>query len=157
MNDANVVMLGSVIGRAQIVNHIDAAEVIAWVSDPKAGGVGVFLGTTRSELRSDGVPLLALDYEAHSSMALAQLNEVLSQARARWPIVKAAVLHKVGRVALGEASVLVAVSTPHRGESFEACRFIIDELKKSVPIWKKEVWADEKSSWVHPGLPREVK
>lgn len=120
------------------------------VSDPSAGGIAMFLGTTRGERRSDGVELVALDYEAFEPMAVAEIRKLLAAARDRWPIVKAAVVHRVGRVNLAEPSVLIAVSTPHRGEAFEACRFLIDELKKSVPIWKKEVWADGRTSWIHP-------
>jgi molybdopterin synthase catalytic subunit len=71
-------------------------------------------------------------------------------ARDRWPIVKLAILHRIGRVALAEPSVVIAVSTPHRADSFQACQFLIDELKKSAAIWKKEVWADGSGTWVHP-------
>lgn len=130
--------------------RISAAAVIAHVTDPAAGGVDVFLGTTRSETRADGVELLALDYEAYAEMAEAQMRELLVAARARWPIVRAAILHRVGRVGLGEASVVIAVSCPHRAAAFESCRFLIDELKKSVAIWKKECWADGSMSWIHP-------
>jgi molybdopterin synthase catalytic subunit len=139
-----------------LVDTIDVPKVMAWMNDEHAGAVNVFLGTTRDETREDGVKLAALDYEADAKMAEAEIFSIVERALEKWPIVKVAVLHKVGRVALAEASVLVAVATPHRGESFEACRFIIDELKKTVPIWKKEVWADGKGSWKHPGMEREL-
>lgn len=129
---------------------LDPAAAVAAVLDPAAGGVDVFLGTTRSETRDDGVELVALDYEAYAEMAVGQMGELVAAARARWPIVRCAILHRTGRVALAEASVVIAVSCPHRVAAFEACRFLIDELKKSVAIWKKEVWADGSVSWIHP-------
>lgn len=129
----------------------DVAAAIARVADPAAGGVDVFLGTTRGEVRAaDRVELVALHYEAYAEMAEAQLRELVALARSRWPIVRCVLLHRVGRVPLAEASVLIAVSCPHRVAAFEACRFLIDELKKSVTIWKKEVWADGTTSWIHP-------
>jgi molybdopterin synthase catalytic subunit len=129
---------------------IDAAKTIAFVADPAAGGIDVFLGTTRSERNSDGRELLALDYEAYADMAARQLKELADTARQRWPIVKLAIVHRTGRVALAEPSVVIAVSCPHRGEAFEACRWIIDTLKKDVAIWKKEIWSDGSGTWVHP-------
>jgi molybdopterin synthase catalytic subunit len=129
---------------------LDAAAAVAFVTDPRAGGVAVFLGTTRSERRPDGIELLALDYDAYPEMAAAQLNDLAARARGRWPVVKLALLHRTGRVALGEPSVVVAVSTPHRADAFEACRWLIDTLKSEAAIWKKEVWADGSDSWVHP-------
>jgi molybdopterin synthase catalytic subunit len=133
---------------------LDAAAAVAFVSDPRAGGVSVFLGTTRSERRPDGVELLALDYDAYPEMAAAQLNALAARARQRWPVVRLALLHRTGRVALAEPSVVVAVSTPHRADAFDACRWLIDTLKSEAAIWKKEVWADGSDSWVHPGPPR---
>lgn len=124
-------------------------SAIADVSAATAGGIAVFLGCTRAEKSPDGRELLALDYEAYQEMALKQMQELARQAREKWPIIKLAILHRVGRVGLGEPSVLIAVSTPHRGEAFDACRWLIDTLKKDVAIWKKEVWADGSGSWVH--------
>lgn len=124
---------------------------VEFVTDSLAGGIDVFIGTTRVEKRSDGVELHALDYEAYDEMALRQMADLAAKAREKWPIVKLAILHRRGRVGLGQASVIIAVASPHRAESFEACRFLIDSLKAEVPIWKKEVWADESTSWVDPG------
>src|SRR6478672_10800885 len=104
-------------------NPLDAAAV-AFVSDPDAGGIAVFLGTTRSERRADGVELHALDYDAYPEMAAAQLNELAARASLRWPIVRVALLHRTGRVAIAEPSVVVAVSTPHRADAFDACRWL---------------------------------
>ena len=129
---------------------LDVPGSVAFVLDPGAGGVAVFLGTTRAERRADGSELAALDYDAYPEMAAAQLDDLAGRARARWPIVKLALLHRTGRVGLGEPSVIVAVSTPHRAEAFEACRWLIDTVKAEVAVWKKEVWSDGTASWVHP-------
>jgi molybdopterin synthase catalytic subunit len=134
-------------------NAIDAAGAVDSVLHPSAGGVDVFLGTTRAETRADGVPLIALDYEAYREMAIEQMRSLVAAAKKRWPIARVTLLHRVGRVAVSEASVLIAVSCPHRGQAFEACRFLIDELKKSVTIWKREVWEDESVSWVAGTTP----
>jgi len=133
-----------------IADPLDVASIVAFVTDPAAGGIDVFIGTTRAETRADGVELLALDYEAYDEMALKQMSDLSQKARKRWPIVKLAIVHRRGRVGLGEASVIIAVASPHRAESFDTCRFLIDQLKADVPIWKKEVWADESTSWVDP-------
>ena len=132
---------------------LDSGRAIAFVSDVEAGGVAVFLGTTRAEDRAgDGQALAALDYEAYGEMAVKQLRELAGRARQRWPmILKLAVLHRTGRVGPAEPSVLIAVSTPHRGEAFAACQWLIDTLKAEVAIWKKEVWEDGRSTWVDPG------
>src|SRR5437879_4186118 len=99
------------------------------VSHGRAGGIDVFLGATRAETSSDGKSLVALDYEAYTDMALAQMTELARRARARWPIERLAVLHRVGRVGVGEPSVIIAVAAPHRNEAFDACRWLIDTLK----------------------------
>ncbi|HEV2295832.1 MAG TPA: molybdenum cofactor biosynthesis protein MoaE [Tepidisphaeraceae bacterium] len=132
---------------------LDSAAAVAFVTDGRAGGIDVFLGTTRAETSHDGRALIALDYEAYEQMAGEQLRELARRARAQWPIVKLALLHRTGRVALGEPSVMIAVSTPHRADAFAACRWLIDMLKKDVAIWKKEVWADGSGTWVHPVVP----
>jgi molybdopterin synthase catalytic subunit len=128
------------------------AEVIARATDPSAGGIAVFLGTTREETSSEGRTLLALDYEAYPAMAHAQLADLARRARERWKIVRLAILHRTGRVMVGEPSVVIVVSTPHRAQAFEACKWLIDTLKSEAAIWKKEVWADGSSTWVHPNL-----
>ena len=127
---------------------LNAGRAVDFVSDPAAGGIDVFIGTTRLEIRPDGVHLVALDYEAYERMALEQLHDLARRAGERWPIVKLAILHRIGRVDLAQPSIIIAVSTPHRGDAFEACRFIIDTLKKEVAIWKKEIWADGSGTWV---------
>jgi molybdopterin synthase catalytic subunit len=130
---------------------LDSGKAVAFVSDPRAGGIAVFLGASRAERNPQGRELAALDYEAYGDMAAAQLRELAATARQRWPIVKLALLHRTGRVALAEPSVIVAVSSPHRGEAFEACRWLIDTLKEKVAIWKKEVWTDGSGTWKMEG------
>jgi molybdopterin synthase catalytic subunit len=130
---------------------LSVGAAVEYVSSPAAGGIAVFLGTTREERAAEGTELVALDYEAYAEMAVGQMKDLARRARGRWQIVKLAILHRVGRVGLAEPSVVIAVSTPHRAEAFEACRFLIDALKAEVAIWKKEVWADGSGTWVHPG------
>ena len=119
-----------------------------FVYHPDAGGIDIFIGTTRSETSPTGQPLAALDYEAYEEMAIMKMKDLAARARSRWPIVRLALVHRLGRVAIGEPSVVVAVSCGHRGEAFGACRWLIDTLKAEVPVWKKEVWADGSVTWV---------
>jgi molybdopterin synthase catalytic subunit len=109
--------------------------------------VDVFIGTTRDH--SDGKKVLSLEYEAYEPMATAVLHEIERTARARWPIENIAIVHRIGKVEIGEASVVIAVSAVHRREAFEACRWAIDTLKKDAPIWKKERF-EGGSAWVVP-------
>jgi molybdopterin synthase catalytic subunit len=127
---------------------IDVGKIVAAVGDGDAGGVAIFLGTTRRDTSDHGQSLLALDYEAYETMALEQMRQLTIEARRRWPIRKIAIVHRVGRVEVGQPSVAIAVSSRHRRQAFEACRFLIDSLKTQVSIWKKEVWNDGSSFWV---------
>ena len=129
---------------------IDTESLIAKVGSPKAGAVVLFLGTTRES--TDGRQTASLDYECYPEMARKKLAQLEAEARARWPLAACAIVHRIGRLEIGEASVAVAVSTPHRGAAFEAGQWLIDTLKQVVPIWKKENWTDGDSQWVHPGL-----
>jgi molybdopterin synthase catalytic subunit len=138
-------------GHADLIALVDFspwADVLSdlW-GDPEAGGVAVFIGTTRAERDATGRELVALDYEAYPEMAVSQMRDLARRARERWPVVRLALLHRVGRVAPGEPSVLVAVACPHRAEAFDACRWLIDTLKAEVPIWKREVWDDGAGTW----------
>ena len=129
-------------------------KAIAFVSDPTAGGVTLFLGTTRNENHpTTHHPLAALDYEAYPELAARQLSDLAKSARQKWPILHLAILHRTGRVPPAQPSVVIAVSTPHRAESFEATRYLIDTLKSEVAIWKKEVWSDGTTTWVDPTIP----
>jgi molybdopterin synthase catalytic subunit len=136
---------------------IDTEAVLARVASPDAGAAVLFLGTTRRV--TDGRETESLDYECFAEMARAKLSELESEARRRWPLIECVIVHRLGHLDVGEASVAVAVSTPHRRAAFEAGQWLIDTLKEVVPIWKKENWADGDSQWVHPGLPvpRETK
>jgi molybdopterin synthase catalytic subunit len=120
-------------------DSIDPAALLAEVGRPSAGAVVLFLGTARDH--SEGKPgITELEYEAYPEMVEAKLAEVVAQAVGRWDLEAVVVEHRVGIVALGEASVAVAVSAAHREEAFAAGRFLIDELKSTVPLWKKEHW-----------------
>ncbi|PYM33234.1 MAG: molybdopterin synthase [Candidatus Rokuibacteriota bacterium] len=111
------------------------------VGNPAAGGIVIFSGVVRNE--KDGRPVKYLEYEAHAPMAEAKLREIGAEVRRRWPSVKAvAILHRIGRLEIGESSVLIAVSAAHRREAFEACHYAIDTLKQTVPVWKKEHFED---------------
>ncbi len=127
---------------------IDTSAILASVSSPLAGAVVLFLGTTR-EL-TGGRRTLSLDYECYAEMARAKLAELEAEARRRWPLVACTMVHRLGRLEIGEASVAAAVSAPHRRDAFEAGQWLIDTLKEVVPIWKRENWADGESQWVHP-------
>jgi molybdopterin synthase catalytic subunit len=131
---------------------IEVGPAAAFVSAPGAGGIDVFIGTTRAEAGAEGRRLVALDYEAYATMALKQMQELATRARERWPsLTRIAMLHRTGRVEVGQPSVIVAVSAPHRDDAFVACRWLIDTLKAEVPIWKREVWDDGSGTWVDPG------
>ncbi len=127
---------------------IDTNAVLAGVSSTRAGAVVLFLGTTREF--TAGRQTITLEYECYEEMARRKLDELEQTARQRWPLIGCTVVHRLGNVPLRDASVVVAVSSPHRDDAFEAGRWLIDTLKRDVPIWKKEHWADGSSEWVHP-------
>jgi molybdopterin synthase catalytic subunit len=126
----------------EVVEHpLSADRVADAVSDPTAGGIVVFSGVVRNEKNSR--PVKYLEYEAHAPMAEAKMREIGDGIRGRWPSVKrVAMLHRIGRLEIGESSVLIAVSASHRKEAFEACHHAIDTLKATVPVWKKEYFED---------------
>jgi len=129
---------------------IDHGAITDRVRSNRAGAVCSFLGTTREltgDRRTDH-----LDYEAYPDMAERSLVRIEAEARQRWNLTDVAIVHRLGRLELGEISVVVAVSSPHRAAAFDACRWIMDTIKQVVPIWKKETWADGSEEWVHPGL-----
>jgi molybdopterin synthase catalytic subunit len=127
---------------------LDVPAVLRAVESPAAGAVVLFLGATRGI--TDGRETTALDYECYPQMAEAKLTELVAEARDRWPLVACAIVHRLGRLEVGEVSVAVAVSAAHRRPAFEAGQWLIDTLKQGVPIWKREQWADGSSEWVHP-------
>jgi molybdopterin synthase catalytic subunit len=133
--------------RVEILDQVlPSAEVIDQIKAGPDGAVCVFDGIVRNNTR--GRETLYLDYEAYREMALAQMNQLAAQAVERFGVRDVALLHRLGRLRVGETSVLIVVASAHRGAAFEACRWLIDTLKKQVPIWKKEtfvdgaVWAD---------------
>lgn len=128
---------------------IDYQKLTEDVRSSQAGAVVLFLGTVR-EMTADR-QTLALDYDAFPAMAIAKMEELEAEARERWPVINVGISHRLGHLELGEISVAVAVSSPHRDVAFEAGRFLIDTLKVTVPVWKKENWSDGTTEWVHPG------
>ncbi len=123
-------------------------ELVGLVRDTRAGAVVTFAGTVREW--TGGRRTCYLEYEAYREMAEAKLREIAHQIQAAWGPLKVAIVHRTGHLDLGETSVFIAVAAPHRGPAFDACRYAIETLKKTVPIWKKEVW-DDGTAWVHPG------
>ncbi len=127
---------------------IDIPAVLESVAHPGAGGIDLFLGTTRDH--AGGRQVSYLEYEAYEPMALKLMEEIAARAKSRWPLHGVSIVHRTGRVNIGEASVAIAVSSAHRTEAFDACRFCIDTLKETVPIWKKEFFVDGTVEWVDP-------
>jgi molybdopterin synthase catalytic subunit len=127
---------------------VDYQALTEQVRRPDCGAVVTFLGTVRD--LTDGKVTVALDYEAYPGMAEKKMAEIERDTRERWPVGEIAMVHRLGHLDVGDVSVAVAVSCPHRAEAFEACRYAIDRLKELVPIWKKENWADGTAEWVHP-------
>ena len=125
---------------------LDVGAAIGAVADERSGATDVFVGTTRRF--TDDRETATLSYEAYEPMGEAAIVRIVAEARARWEILRCAVHHRTGTVAVGEASVVIAVSTRHRADAFDACRFLIDTLKDRVPIWKRESWTDGTSEWV---------
>jgi len=124
-----------------VTEPLSPEAIAAEVDDPGAGGVVIFSGVVRNE--TGGRPVKFLEYEAHAPMAEVKMREIGESLRARWSGVKrVAMLHRIGRLEIGEASVLIAVSAAHRGDAFDACRYAIDTLKRTVPVWKKEHFED---------------
>jgi molybdopterin synthase catalytic subunit len=121
-------------------------EALAHVADPAAGGTCVFVGTVRDH--SDHGAVTELTYEAWDDLAVERFREIADEVFDRWPILRVALLHRTGELAVGEVSVVVAVSAPHRAEAFDACRHAIERLKHDVPIWKKESLVDGEAHWV---------
>jgi len=132
---------------------IDA--LIREVSGPERGGTCVFLGTVRDAPGDGGVT--GIEYSAYDAMAEAEFDRILAEAGQRWPQVRIAVRHRLGLVETEEASIAIAAAAPHRADAFDACRNVIEEVKKRLPIWKKELRADGSAQWVDPhGRPAVV-
>ncbi len=128
---------------------LDIMACIGQVTGPACGGVDVFIGTVRDATK--GKPVLRLEFEAYENMALREMRKIAEQIFERWPVQAVAIHHRTGILQIGDVAVVIAVGAAHRGAAFEACRFAIDTLKQTVPIWKKEVFEDGEV-WVaaHP-------
>lgn len=124
---------------------LSVAECLAAVSRPQAGGIALFVGTVRAD--DHGRPVVDLEYTAHPG-ALEKLRAVAHAVAADFPVAAVAAVHRVGRLDIGEIAVIVAVSCPHRPEAFAATRRLIDDLKTTVPIWKRQTYADGEIEWV---------
>jgi len=127
---------------------IDFATLTESVRNNGCGAVCLFLGTVR-DLTGEDVTTF-LEYEAYPPMAEKKLAEIEAEIRQRWPVGDVAIIHRLGRLAVGEVSVAVAVSTPHRAEAFDACKYAIDTLKEVVPIWKKDISPGGSGEWSEP-------
>jgi molybdopterin synthase catalytic subunit len=134
----------------QLTNDtIDTNAILASAAHPHAGAVVLFLGVTRQ--LTGGRETASLDYECYPEMATKKLAELEAEARTKWPILECEIVHRLGHLEIGEASIAIAVSSPHRKAAFAAGEWLIDTIKQVVPIWKQENWRDGSSEWVHPG------
>lgn len=133
--------------RTAIVDRpLDACALLAEVAQTRNGASVLFIGTVRDQ--NDGAPVTGLDYSAYSQMSERELSAIVDEASGRWGTSDIVVEHRVGTLGLGDASVVIAVAHPHRGEAYDASRYIIEELKKRLPVWKKEHYVDGRSEWV---------
>ncbi len=128
---------------------LSVTDCQAWVDAPTVGGEVLFIGTVRNH--TQGKTVVRLDFEAYDRMAVAEMQKIAEQLSTRWPVHRVAIHHRVGSLGIGDIAVIIAVSAAHRGEAFAACQYAIDTLKQTVPIWKKEFFADG-AVWVaaHP-------
>ena len=122
--------------------------LVSVVTRSSSGAVAIFLGVVRDQTR--GRQVLYLEYEAYREMAIPKMREIADEIRRKWKVDEIAMVHRIGHLEIGEASVAIAVSAPHRHQALAACAYAIDRLKETVPIWKKEVWTDGEE-WVGPG------
>ncbi|BDE06241.1 hypothetical protein WPS_15170 [Vulcanimicrobium alpinum] len=127
---------------------LDAAALVRALRADAHGAVVTFLGTTRETSPGDPRPVAALEYEAYEAMALGEMEAIAHETSERFGPLALGMLHRTGRVELGEPSVLVVVAAPHRGAAFDACRYAIDALKARVPIWKREIYRDGETAWI---------
>jgi molybdopterin synthase catalytic subunit len=128
---------------------LNITDCIDWVMSPQSGGIDVFIGTVRDSTKGKNV--MRLEFETYKSMAIKEMEKIADQAYQQWPVQKILIHHRVGVLQIGEIPVIIAVSAAHRDAAFEACRFLIDTLKQTVPIWKREIFEDGEV-WVaaHP-------
>src|SRR2546425_62802 len=127
---------------------ISVDALIAQAATPECGGTCLFLGTVRNGPAESGVA--AIEYTAYDDMAEAELQRIVADARERWPGARIALRHRLGRVAVGEPSIAIVAAAPHRAQAFEACRYVIEEVKHRLPVWEKELRADGTEGLVDP-------
>ena len=128
---------------------IEPAALLAVVAHPGAGALATFFGAVRD--RNVGRPVTGIDYDAYEPMAASELSAIAAETVTRWSGARIALAHRIGTLVVGELSVGIAVAHPHRGPAFEACRFAIEEIKRRVPIWKREHYVDGSREWVDAG------
>ncbi len=131
--------------------EIDTCAATEFLRHPGAGALALFLGTTR-RFTGDR-ETIRLEYECYESMALAEMRRLVQAAKARWPLPRVCVIHRLGRVPAAQTSVLVGVASAHRATAIQACQYLIDTLKKDIPIWKREFYADGSTEWISGGSP----
>jgi molybdopterin synthase catalytic subunit len=124
---------------------IDVRDLLAEVQGPERGGTCVFTGTVRNDADVTGI-----EYSAYEAMAFAEIERILGEAQSQWPEARVILQHRLGLISVGEASIAIAAAAPHRDDAFAACRFVIEAVKKRLPVWKKEHRADGTTSWVDP-------
>ncbi len=127
------------------VHPISVASLLAEVQGPERGGTCIFMGTVRTD---DDVT--AIEYSAYDEMAIAEIERMLAEAHERWPEGRVMLQHRLGLIPVGEASIAIVAAAAHRDAAFAACRYVIEEVKKRLPIWKKEMHADGTATWVDP-------
>src|SRR5690348_4473616 len=127
---------------------ISLDSLLADVASPERGGTCMFLGTVRNGPEEHGVT--AIEYSAYEDMVEAEFGRLAADARGRWPDARIAVRHRLGTIPVGAASIAIVAAAPHRAQAFEACRFVIEEVKRRIPVWKKELRIDGSEVWVDP-------
>jgi len=134
---------------ALTTNPIDVASALKYLQADQAGALDLFLGVVRDNTQDR--PVERLEYEAYDRMAISEMQKIADEAQRRWPILRYTIIHRKGILLTGEIAILIGVSTAHRADAFDACRYMIDTIKQTVPIWKKEVFTDGEV-WVnaHP-------
>lgn len=130
---------------------LNPEEIVSGLKKDTYGAVATFLGIVRGYAR--GKKLLYMEYDAYREMAEKKLQEIVEEIKTKWKLEDVAICHRIGRLEIGETSLVVAIASPHRKEAFQACQYAVDRIKHTVPIWKKEVDVDGGGHWVEGYLP----
>lgn len=125
---------------------LDAAALLAEVASPACGGTSLFFGTVRSSTEDGDIE--GIEYSAYPEMAEAEFDRIVAEVTARWPMARVALRHRTGFIPTGDASIAIAVACPHRAEAYDASRYVIEQTKQRVPVWKKERFASGAARWV---------